>query len=471
MAVTPHTAIESERSIDRQPRLSSGEVLSTVGIPELNTYHKTENVGLNTIIIKDLNLNDPLNLKVTLSGCEILWLYGKWMKRDVPGWSGFMEEVTNELPSVRSKILGLPFLNYPPTLYDTIYTSLLTASKRCVEHGQKTCIVTFDQPLYYKAQDILNSGDGDLKNVIVRLGGFHLLMSFMGCIGVIMAGSGLRHLLSTIYAENSLDKLLCGHAYARAVRAHTLVHMALSTFIFEEIEFTDGEKPVMEELLLVPNRSAVLNFHENEINNTVISKFDEALHTIASRGPTAKLWVQYFQMVTLMKQFIEAERMGNWTLHLDTIKKMLPYFHAAGHFLYAKSAHLYLQDMLTLEEKMNPFEFNQFTKEGSFTIRRSDKFWSGIWSDMTIEQTLMKSMKVIGGLTHGRGFSDSVLTKWTAGMTSLQNVCQKIEEYCDVSSGTSEQHVALRHSRIKRDTADCDKLIEWLSQYPPLSTI
>ena len=173
-------AIESERSIDRQPRLSSGEVLSTVGIPELNTYHKTENVGLNTIIIKDLNLNDPLNLKVTLSGCEILWLYGKWMKCDVPGWSGFMEEVTNELPSVRSKILGLPFLNYPPTLYDTIYTSLLTASKRCVEHGQKTCIVTFDQPLYYKAQDILNSGDGDLKNVIVRLGGFHLFMSFMG---------------------------------------------------------------------------------------------------------------------------------------------------------------------------------------------------------------------------------------------------------------------------------------------------
>jgi hypothetical protein len=33
--------------------------------------------------------------------------------------------------------------------------------------------------------------------VVVRLGGFHPLMSFMGCIGAIMAGSGLKALLMT----------------------------------------------------------------------------------------------------------------------------------------------------------------------------------------------------------------------------------------------------------------------------------
>ena len=112
-------------------------------------------------------------------------------------------------------------------------------------------------------------------------------------------------------------------------------------------------------------------------------------------------------MVTLMKQFIEAERMGCWQLHLDTIQKMLPYFHPSGHFNYAKSCHLYLQDMLHLEEDMDPLEYHDFTQRGFFTIRWSDKIWSGIWSDMTIEQTLMRSMKSLGGLTRGRGITDS----------------------------------------------------------------
>ncbi|CAG9817879.1 unnamed protein product [Phaedon cochleariae] len=468
MVVTPHSAIESERNIDRQVRMSSSDVLTSVGVPQLTTFHRTDNGGLNTIIMKDLNLNDPVALEVTLSGCEILWLYGKWTKRaDVPGWGGYMEEATNHGQSPTSKILCLPFLNYPPTLYDTIYTSLLTASKKCVELGQQSCFVTFDQPLYVKAKDIVSSDDSDLKNVIVRLGGFHLLMSFMGCIGVIMAGSGLRDLLSIIFAENSLDKILSGHAYARAVRAHMLVHMVLSFYIFQEIEFTDGEKEVMEELLLFENRPSVLTCHENKIYKHVMIKFNKALHTIAGRGPTAKLWTQYFYMVTIMKQFIEAERMGNWLLHLDTIKKMLPYFHSAGHFQYAKSAHLYLQEMLTLEEQMDPTEFKKFTTEGFFTIRRSDKFWCGVWSDMTIEQTLMKTMKVKGGLTHGRGFSDSVLTKWTSGMATLHDVCQRIEEFCDISTGTSEQHVDLRPSRRDRNAADSEKLNNWLLQHPP----
>ncbi|KMQ84207.1 hypothetical protein RF55_18201 [Lasius niger] len=130
--------------------------------------------------------------------------------------------------------------------------------------------------------------------------------------------------------------------------------------------------------------------------------------------------------------------MGNWKFHLDTIQKMLPYFHASGHFFYAKSCHLYLQDMLSLEEKMDPLEYETFTKKGYFTIRRSDKFWSGIWSDMTIEQTLMRTMKSIGGLTHGRGISNSVLTMWTLGMVFLHNVCDEIEKFCGISIETTE---------------------------------
>lgn len=55
---------------------------------------------------------------------------------------------------------------------------------------------------------------------------------------------------------------------------------------------------------------------------------------------------------------------------------MLPYFHASGHFNYAKAVHMYLQDKTDLDKKMTEDEFRRFTTNGYFTIRRTNKFWS-----------------------------------------------------------------------------------------------
>lgn len=47
-------------------------------------------------------------------------------------------------------------------------------------------------------------------------------MSFMGAVGYIMNGSGIKELFNIVYASASVDKMLTGHAYARALRAHIL---------------------------------------------------------------------------------------------------------------------------------------------------------------------------------------------------------------------------------------------------------
>lgn len=281
----------------------------------------------------------------------------------------------------------------------------------------------------------------------------------------------MKDIFSTIYAENSVEKMLAGHAYARAIRAHMLCHLALAHVILESVEFTDEDRDVMQQLLGNFDKSTILMADENEAFMDVATKFKEALAKLENYGPTAKLCIQYFQMVTLVKHFIEAERMGNWQLHLNTVQRMLPYFHASGHFLYAKCAHLYLQSMFDLELKMDPVEYQKFTTEGLFTIRRTDKCWSGIWSDMTIEQTLMRMMHSSGDLTRGRGISDSVLAHWTLGMISLHNVCEAFENYCDIHLDTSEQHVDARASRISRDDQDLKKLLHWFSQHPAFPEI
>nr|XP_018912013.1 PREDICTED: uncharacterized protein LOC109040498 [Bemisia tabaci] len=383
-----------------------------------------------------------------------------------------MEMMTQGETFQRSFVSCLPFINAPASDYDTIYTALRVAVDKCKVLKQDTCIVTFDQPLFMKAQDIIaHSGDdSELKNVVVRLGGFHLLMSFLGAIGYIMNGSGLKELLCTVYAPNSVEKMMTGHAYSRALRAHFLTYQALTEIILHSMEFSDEAKSELEEILILFNEK-ILTSGNNPTLHEFLEDFKKKLVELEQRGPTAKLWVQYTKMIMLVRQFIVAERSGDWQLHLSIIRKMQPFFYASGHFLYFKSCQLYLQQMYTLKNKMNPREYECFTSQGMFTIRRSNKFWCGTWSDMVIEQTLMKSMKSQGGVTRGRGVSENVLSTWILGTVYLQNVCNTVEEFCNVSYETSEQHKDFRGSRIDRDKKDVQKILTWLDQHPPFPKV
>ena len=56
-------------------------------------------------------------------------------------------------------------------------------------------------------------------------------------------------------------------------------------------------------------------------------------------------------MVALLRQFIEAERTGNWELYLQSLRDMLPFYAGAGHNLYVKYVYIYLQQMLELNSK------------------------------------------------------------------------------------------------------------------------
>ena len=55
--------------------------------------------------------------------------------------------------------------------------------------------------------------------------------------------------MSEIYASGSVDHILTGHAYSRAVRDHILCSSALATLIFSSIDFSNEETIYFEQLL------------------------------------------------------------------------------------------------------------------------------------------------------------------------------------------------------------------------------
>ena len=86
---------------------------------------------------------------------------------------------------------------------------------------------------------------------------------------------------------------------------------------------------------------------------------------------------------------------------------------------------------------------------------------------MVIEQSLMKSMKIEGGVSRGRSTQESVLCKWVYAMYATTTICEEIEKFCNISLDSVEQHVDARDSRVKRDNIDVSKLVEWLRLHDP----
>ena len=115
--------------------------------------------------------------------------------------------------------------------------------------------------------------------------------------------------------------------------------------------------------------------------------------------------------------YIKAERIRNWTINLECTHKILNLFAGMGHVNYIKSARLYFQIMLNLNVD-HPWLFEQFCN-GFHSIRCTDQFWAEFWSDLVIEQFMMRSIKNRGGLTQGRGMAWSTHDYGWAPCTNL----------------------------------------------------
>ena len=146
---------------------------------------------------------------------------------------------------------------------------------------------------------------------------------------------------------------------------------------------------------------------------TLCNGLQQKKEEVFSKSRTVALWLNYVHYIEIVQQFITAERTSNFALHISTTKQMINLFAAAAHNNYAKTCRLYLQSVDKLE-KDHPQIFEQFSF-GNHTVRRTDMIWSGLWTDLSIEQILMKSLKGRGGVI-GKGMTEIVLNVWTKAM-------------------------------------------------------
>ena len=200
---------------------------------------------------------------------------------------------------------------------------------------------------------------------------------------------------------------------------------------------------------------------------TFQNKLEEKCNDFSSKSRTAKLWKSYLKYIAIIKKSITAERTSNWPLHLEATKKMLNLFAATGHRNCAKSARLYVRQMNDLQQK-HPWLHETFQHD-LHAVRRSDRYWAGLWSDLLIEQNLMQSIKTRGGPTRGRDMSEDVRHLWVLSLSASASIHQAMTDITGFTVKSSVHHIEMEMSRRNKDNTDCKIFIDWLRQRNPFA--
>ncbi len=146
---------------------------------------------------------------------------------------------------------------------------------------------------------------------------------------------------------------------------------------------------------------------------------------------------------------------------------MLPFLAASGHNNYTKSVSFYLQQMSHLRED-HPDVYQHF-QDGLHVIRRSNRHWAGLSSDLVIEQVLMRSMKISGGLTRGRGMTEQQRVIWSLAMPACAEVNRAMQELTCVSFNLGEQNKDITKSRQACDWKDVQTQLAYLQERSPFT--
>ena len=361
-----------------------------------------------------------------------------------------MSSSCNGQVSPKSRVSMLPIIDLHATDPTALYSLLLFLKEQCKKLNIKVPCITFDQQLYIKAYEIVQSKK---LGVFVRLGGFHQLMSFLGSIGNLMDGSGLKQALETVYAPATVGHMFTGKAFSRSVRGHVLCASAVQLILIEELwsNLSPGDK---EKLETYYNSNDPCIFEGEELAVRLKDFVEEKHKDLSKSSRTSALWCSYVRYVSIIQDFIRAERTNDWNLHVLSTNAMLNLFAATGHNNYAKSTRLYLQSIAELE-KNQPEVYNEFLK-GNHTVRRTLKSWTGIWTDLSIEQILMKSLKGRAGVV-AKGITENVMHVWTKTMHRCAEITEAMDSIVSEEKPTSK-HKELFAGRVKRDNEDFQKI-------------
>ena len=384
----------------------------------------------------------------------------------VPDWSGWLSKTAvEECRSKQSNIGYLLPIMQPITKVATIQQCLLTSMEISRKLKQRYTFVTFDLAAAKIAYDVIWDNPHRYENVIVHLGAFHIICCYLGALGRMMVGSGFEEVVieSGICSSGSMEQVINGKHYNRAVRVHQVMMIAVDQLLLEHfVQCTGFDVSLASELQALadsPTSETLLDAAESETCREFIDKFrafaDSARQ--GALGSTCQFWIQYQTCVWTLLSFLKAIKENDIPAYMSLLRQMCPLISAADRLHYARYLPMYYTQLSLLMSDCP--EAYDLLKANSLTVSRSSVPACCNAIDQTIEQTINRSAKTSGGII---GFSRNVNAyyRWCLTRHKRAQFVEATKQRVGMSYNSAEVNSSCRNAELKHIQKDVRKVCE-----------
>ena len=395
--------------------------------------------------------------------------------QEVSSWTGFNISTRMNDIVIKDTIGYLPTIDSPATAMNTVFEILSKAVQTKEKMKLKSIIVVFDQAIYAKAVEIIWKHQDLFSDVVPRLGAFHTICVLLSIIGKRFGPAGLRDVIieSGVIEEGSVEAVLNGKAYNRAVRFHKLMYEACMRLVWQsfvdwlkesnsdDVRNLDILQSKLQDLIDSELNPIVFRDVLNSEQNTVIFlKLQQYMNTLRNdNGTMSAFWMSYIDLACLLLDFLRASRERNWNLHLSSVKELIPWCFAYGNTNYARYLPWYLIQMINL--KTTHPELHDYLMDGGFSTQIGGENPFGcIPMDQTIEETINKDTQTPGG-TRGFSMNKGAVAKHYITADYRASCVRQLRDFVN-SHRLGIRHPDLSRPRILKDEEDIQSLIDML---------
>ena len=225
-AELPHVEKKKQRSVSTEHQ-------------ELEVYVAGARVGPQPLPTRETDVQEAEKAAQVACRKNLVWIVSRQAYQDnqaIPSWTGFNIRTRDQVPISEDVVGYLPTINAPATELNTVFEILNQSERIRKELLLEAIVVVMDQALFAKAAEIAWKQKELFPNILLRMGTFHTICNALSILGKRFWDAGLKDICieAGIVAEGSINGVLDGKHYDRAVRVHKYIYEALMRLAWEE---------------------------------------------------------------------------------------------------------------------------------------------------------------------------------------------------------------------------------------------
>lgn len=390
--VTTATAEENQQLTndgDRKRRRRTFDMITF----ELESYAKKPRLEVSLEpVASTLRISNDEHDLTPFKHISFTWILSHLLKLPkTPMWIGYYSMLYDDKSS-QQKVSYTTTINESPTKPVVVLKTLDISEQTRIECNQQYMEVTYDLAIAKIAFQLQYVERPRFDKIFIHLGTFHVYLAYLKAVGKFIDDCGVTNILvnSNAIASGSVSSFLTSKNYNRCRRLHPRLALAIQILHMERfledqnIEISDEEK------------NALLNFRSTVSSRPTIteeklislfSKYDKySEETLEGRyGLTPQYYMLYVKLANYYLILDQSVRTADFCTFKWVLPRITNMFFTFNQQNYSRYLVYYHEKLMKVEES-HPGLLTSF-EEGSIGVRRTNKSFSRIPPDLTMEQT------------------------------------------------------------------------------------